>query len=512
MNRKRTYKAMSVLIAAAASGLAFAAVGGAIVCHAAPIVPNASRHVDTPLGQKVGRLQTGLSKKGYDVAKGDFHLFTIEDCKYAIQSIGNCLGNNPTAPYIIPTVPLWPDEFVDGHMKDMLGPVADNKGWTYRLGEQDAIVIMAKLPPPGRYFGMQSYIFSRDVSANLTDSIYQTLSDAFMKSILFMSSPNPSRQLLFSSIGDSINNVVIENQSGAAFDQQRFFVITANATLGQELSDELLRTGVPDRSQIFIERVSPGLARLGLNSASDDFMMLIRYALPKDATAGDQWRQQLPMTVLRVRNKNPSPQYQVYVPPVRETRVARSELALQSSLDDVVAAVKIKWGQSAALDSNFFSLLEKVDLVGEHCLRRPMNCLGDTGDADYQISQTVELDSGEVLAAVGTLGTATGNAVYTSLSVNQIPQLVGVANLTDVDLAGSASAFSASVANTEKIYLQYFARDCANLPNCLEVNERMVPQGDKLKIIQRNYIVPGSSRGPDPKMLVNPRLIILKRQ
>ena len=511
MKRKSSYKAISLLVAAAASGFAVAAVGGAVVCHAAPIVPNASRLVDTPLSQKVGRLQTDLAEKGYDVAQGDFHLFTIEDCKYAIQSIGNCLGNNPTAPYVIPTLPLWPDEFVDGHMKNMLGPVADNKGWTYRLGEHDAIVIMAQLPPPGRYFGMQSYIFSRDVSLNLTDSIYQTLNDAFMKSILFMSSPNPSRQLLFSSVGDSLNNVVIEKKSGSAFDQQRFFVITANATLGQDLSDELLRAGVPDSSQIFIERVSPGLARLGLNSASDDFMMLIRYALPVDTAAGDQWRKQLPMNVFRVRSQNPSPQYQVYVPPVRETRVARSELDLKSSLDDVVAAVKNKWRQSAALDSTFYSLLEKVDLVGEHCLLRPMNCLGDTGDADYQISQTADLDFGEVLAAVGTLGTATGNAVYTSLSVNQIPEL-GVANLTDVDLAGSASEFSASVANTEKIYLQYFARDCANLTNCLEVTERMVPRGDNLKIIQRNYIVPGSSRGPDPTLVVNPRLIILKRQ
>jgi hypothetical protein len=141
-----------------------------------------------------------------------------------------------------------------------------------------------------------------------------------------------------------------------------------------------------------------------------------------------------------------------------------------------------------------------------------MNCLGDTGDADYQISQTVDLDSDVVLAAVGTLGTATGNAVYTSLSANQIPELVGVANLTDVDLAGSTSAFSASVANTEKIYLQYFARDCSNLPHCLEVSEQLVPKGDKLKIIQRNYIVPGSARGPDPTKLLNPRLIILKKQ
>ena len=61
-----------------------------------------------------------------------------------------------------------------------------------------------------------------------------------------------------------------------------------------------------------------------------------------------------------------------------------------------------------------------------------MNCLGDTQDADYQISaDTYQLDNDQVIAAVGTLGTKTGNATYTSLSVNWFPELVGVLNRDD---------------------------------------------------------------------------------
>jgi hypothetical protein len=124
--------------------------------------------------------------------------------------------------------------------------------------------------------------------------------------------------------------------------------------------------------------------------------------------------------------------------PLRQTRIARSEMDLKGSVDDLVAAVKGKWGQLTATDTPFYSLLLAVDLVGEHCLKLPMNCLGDTGDADYQISETVDIDSGEVLAVLGTLGTLTGNAVYSSLSVNRIPELVGAANHIDTDLAGSS--------------------------------------------------------------------------
>lgn len=510
MKLKKTVLRVSTRMAMAKTGFTAIFACFSAACYTTPIAAESIKTLPKPLQEKVEKLQADLSARGYEVAQGDFHLFTIDDCKYAIQTIGNCLGNNPTAPYVIPTIPHWPDEFVDDHMKNLLGPEADKTGWTYRLGEQDALVVLGLLPPPGRYFGIQSYIFTRDGSANLANPIYESLTDSFMKSILFMASPNPARQLVFSSLGDSINNVTIERQSGAAFDQQRFVVITSGAALGRDLSEALLRAGVPDRRQIFTEPVSPDIARLGLGKSSDEFMTLIRYALPDDEAAGEQWRKQLPITVLRVRSKNVSTQSEPYAMPLRQTRIARSEMDLKGSVDDLVAAVKGKWGQLTATDTPFYSLLLAVDLVGEHCLKLPMNCLGDTGDADYQISETVDIDSGEVLAVVGTLGTLTGNAVYSSISVNRIPELVGAANLTDTDLAGSSSSFASSVSNTEKLYLRYFARDCMNLENCLEVTEQMVPRGNKLKIIQRNYVAPGSARGPDPKMLVNPRLIILK--
>jgi hypothetical protein len=60
----------------------------------------------------------------------------------------------------------------------------------------------------------------------------------------------------------------------------------------------------------------------------------------------------------------------------------------------------------------------------------------------------------------------------------------------------------------EKLYLQYFARDCGSLANCVQITEAMIPRGGALKLIQRNYVVPGSTRGPDPKQVVNPSLIV----
>jgi hypothetical protein len=392
-----------------------------------------------------------------------------------------------------------------------LGPIAENQGWTHRLGEQEALVVLGELPPPGRYFGFQPYIFSREGQLDEADVLFQSLTDPFMKSILFMKSPNPSRPLVFSSIGDSINNVVIEHQSGAAFGEQRFFIMTPDAGLEKEMRQVLLQSGVPDTRHIFKAPIPASFAKLGLNSSADDFMTVLRYALPEDEIAGDQWRQQLPLVVFRVRSHERNQIATPYSVSVRETRSVRSELNLQHSLDKLVVGLKNRWAQMNSVSSEFRSLLLAMDLLGEHCIKRPMNCLGDTADADYQISETASVDQDEILAVAGTLGTVTGNATYTSLAVNRIPELIGVSNLTDKDLKGTASDLFPGSQDSEKLYLVYFARDCGNMKHCHPITEAMVPHGDQLKFIQRNYVVPGTTRGPAPGGLVNPKMIVLKK-
>lgn len=469
-----------------------------------------ANEVPESIQKRVQSLRSDLESKGFEVAQGAWRLFTIDDCKYLIAKIGNCSGNNPTAPYIFATVPLWPNEFADQTAKGLLGPTWNDTWGTHRLDPREALVIVGLLPPPAGYFGLQTYVWSREGTTNERDVIYRSIKDPFMKKILFMKSSNPSRTMAFASIGESNNNVVIERKSGKAFDQERSFIITPDATMERQMTDALLRAGVPDRKDIFTEPVSKDIVRLGLDAKSDDMVTLIRYALPEDEAAGNKWRERLPLVVLRVREKTPSRAVEPYPAPVREEHIAKSELGLKDDANKLIAAVKQKWGQSQASTSPFESLFLMVDLYGPHCLMRPQNCLGDTSDTDYQISTTEGLDAGEVVAVVGTLGTKTGNATYTSLSVNEIPDLIGVLNLSQKDLAGSASAFSGSVADSDKFYVQYFARDCRGLEHCTQVTEKMVPKGDKIKIIQRNYVVPGTLRGPDPTQLVNPTLIVLK--
>ncbi len=79
------------------------------------------------------------------------------------------------------------------------------------------------------------------------------------------------------------------------------------------------------------------------------------------------------------------------------------------------------------------------NLVGPLCDNIGMDCLGDTQDASYQFRGGFGFDNGEVYAVVGTLGTATGNATYVSLGVNNFRLRLGAENVDGTKLVGSAT-------------------------------------------------------------------------
>ena len=498
------------------------------VCMATDPLSKANR-LPTSLELKVQDFSNALKESGYQVIRGYWALWTTEDCKYALQTLGNCYGNNPTAPYVLAFLPHWKDEFVDQSLNHLLAAGQRNMTPNYRLGEREALVVLAELPPPARYFGMQTNVFTGNDTLDPSDSVYQILSStpelADLRSIVFSASPNPDRMMFVASIGNSINNVVIEEQSKETWGQQRFFVITPDQDMADAMAAQLAALEGVDSSQVFTEPVSPSLANLGYGPEADDFITYMRYSMPNDIVLGEHWREQLPLTILRVRDPHSASATNPFEIPIYTPKEANfDEYELESDLSSLVEAVKDYWGDQDADPVAFRSLSIWIDLIGQHCLggvgppapideivlpRGPMNCLGDSQDADYQISgDTFYLDDDQVIAVIGTLGTETGNATYSSLSVNWFPELVGVLNRDDVVLEGSAIKFKEALANPathKKFYVYYFARDCSGLyPWCQEISRSMVPRGDTVKIVQRNYINPGSNCGPDPTKVLNP--------
>lgn len=492
-------------------------------------VPSAALTATDPLGkvhplpadleQKVQRFRDDLEARGYEVTRGYFTLWGAEDCKYPLTTVGFCYGNNPAAPYVFAVVPSWKDEFVDQRFHHAVLAAQRGMSATFRLDAQEALVVMAELPPPARYFSIATNVFSRKTALNPADPIYAGLGNQpLLRNILFATSPDPDRLMMLASIGNSTNNVVMERTSGSPWRQQRFFVITPDAGAAEAMTAALLRAGVPSAAHVFADSVAPALVRVGLGRDADDLYTYVRYAMPEDSVAGEAWRETLPLTILRVRHGSGAGPARPLPVPAYDQRTANfDEAELATDLGALVNAVRARWSQPSAAVGPSISAYTVLDLVGQHCLgypnpaRGPMNCLADNQDTDYQITlPALHIDDGQVIAAVGTLSTATGNATYVSLGVNRFPALVGVANLSDADLEGSAASFQAALQHDAALfYVYYLARDCTGLDPCLEIPRKLFPIGETLKLMQRNYVNPGSARGPVPSKVLNPFAITL---
>lgn len=486
----------------------------------APTDPMGRVHPLPPsLEQRVQRFRADLEARGYEVARGYFTLWGAEDCKYPLHTVGFCYGNNPTAPYVFAVVPQWKDEFADQRLHHAVLAAWRNMSATFRLDEQEALVVLAELPPPARYFSIATNVFSRQTALNPADPVYARVGNLpTLQDILFATSPNPDRLMLLASIGNSTNDVVMQRRSGSPWGKQRHFVITADAGVAGAMTAALLRAGVPSADHVFTEPVAPALVRVGLGREADDLFTYVRYALPTDSAAGEAWRATLPLTILRVRARRGAGPTQPFPIPVYDQRTWHlDEAALKDDLDALRDAVRARWNQPGAEVAPSISAYTFLDLVGQHCLgypspaRGPMNCLADNQDTDYQITlPPLHIDDDQVIAAVGTLATATGNATYVSLGVNRFPALVGVANLSDADLFGTAASFQGALEHDARLfYVHYIARDCTGLHPCLEISRTLFPVGETLKLMQRNYVTPGSTVGPAPAKVLNPIAVIL---
>jgi len=476
-------------------------------------------------------LMHGLKKQGFEVSRGYFKLWTVDDCGYTSEKIGSCYGNNPAAPYVIMTLPSWPEEFVDPVFGNLWGPSKAGYHDIYRLDPREAIVILGQLPPPGAFFSEQTWLFTRQGAYDKNSDTYKNV-DQYLHDllpILFANVPGRDNRIqVLSSLSNPNNNVVIERKSGAAFDRIRYFIITPDQVMDKAVRKAFAHIWVDDK-KVFTEPVPSGM-NFGLDQSADDFTSFIRYAKPDDGgepgTRSDAWRNNLPLVVLRVRDsrsKRLAEPYPQIGPEILETRGGVDEWPLKPDLGNLLHAVGERWGQSCAKadcsdrSESFINLQGfPAYIVGPLCIQIGENCLLDTWDTSYHIYGPGSVDNGEVYAVAGALGTKTKNATYVGFGVNQRSVLKGVANLFDEDLDGTANEYAKAVGNTDKLYLYYFTRDCSGLENltdghCFSLPEKLIPSGDQFVFSVRDYIAKGTQRGPDSSLVLPPTVIKLKR-
>jgi hypothetical protein len=490
------------------------------------------------------RLTNQLKRYGYEVSRGYFKLYTAEDCDLSYEVMRTCYGNNPAAPYVFPLVPPWSDEWVDGATAGAFGETAAGYGGSYRLHPREAIVILGMLPPRADYFGLQTYLFTRAGEWDITSLQYSWLYNnrPYMLETFFGRVPrHPERLQLFANVSNSINNVVIEAQSGAVWDQLRYFVITPDDDMNNAVREAFAAIGIADE-HIFTEPIPQDVRprtgeaipiHHGLDADADDFLTVMRYSMPEDGgvagSRSDRWRQHLPLVVLRIRDRQLPDAVRPYPTLVLEERTGTQppESALQPDLVALARAICERWQQCGLNISDRIrpflnSQMPPLLTTGPECLKVGMNCLAPTEDTTYFLSGKLPLDHQTVYAIVGALSTTTANATYAGLGLNSSLRKLGFENISDDELEGSANEYL-QIANHEKLFVQYIARDCSGLetltadrcyslgdllPVCTDPTDLTC---DMLVVSLRGYIRPGTRRGSAPALALTPMFIRLDR-
>jgi len=136
--------------------------------------------------------------------------------------------------------------------------------------------------PPAAYFGLQTYLVSRQASGGgqPSVSILLTKQSLHARDVFHRAPKHDERLQLWADLSNSINNVVIENRSGSVWNKVRYFVATPDKTMESAVRGALTRLDIPD-SYVFTEQI-PSDMTIGLGEESDDFLTVLRYAMPVD--------------------------------------------------------------------------------------------------------------------------------------------------------------------------------------------------------------------------------------
>ena len=475
-----------------------------------------------------------LPSGGYLANQGNAYLMVNSDCALYISIFGSCFDQNPAAPYIIPQPPIE-QSYVDPYYAVPLNQAGPD-GTTniiYRLSDQDALVTIVSYPPKAAYLGYQSYVFSSETSNYTT--VYP----------LQIPSPDPSRFELFASIGNDVNNVIVQNQLGSSpwNGTVAMYITTSNQTLATALTENAINQGI-SANAIFIEPMGSNILT-GNNSTSDDFVTLIRYAVPESTSSANNWNANLSTNVLVYKVTDATASVSRYGANAYTARDGTTnETALQGPLNQVATLLQAyltsKQGTpstitpSTASSSDDAQHVPTYGFVGNTCIGKGTICNGDNQDTStYAMARIDTLAASETAFIVGVNHNALNNASYISDDISNAATSAGVASSSQTNesavgfdsgiLTGSAEAVLTALGISipdglaqalPYLYVTFIARDCSNptinaaSAYCINLlGDSLVPAADPISFTERSYIRPTTTTGGNVNIMIYPSLV-----
>lgn len=383
------------------------------------------------LSEQLARFQRQLAESGYVSQPGtEFPAdFNQSFCSGLLFS---GMGPNPGAPPLATGLPEVP-----GQAPNTNPPV------TWRLRQDEAVVIIGLTPPPAAYFSF---------------------------SLTMMRGALSTGPLLWVSIGDPLTNLTVRTTGSTPFDRPFAVVITGNRRTQAEVDKMLAVAGLGGATNDV--PIPPAMFRLGLDKDSDEFFIGTRMNVPKPGfeQARDDYVAAPPLWAFRVRPKSSSadqtqPVYAsdpLPVPPLRVSGTGTTELDLNPTLLLLRQRIVDRYPGYQAHDVPAGRLIEESypGLQQKLLTDPPIWGVGAaTYDATYLLSRNFSLPDGSFVVAYGTNHVATGKATYASATIGvDAKAVLTLASAQHTNLQGSARDFIADQQNADQFYAWAFTR------------------------------------------------------
>lgn len=427
-------------------------------------------------------LIAALEEQGFTVTQGELSKFSLVPLCCAGET-PTCMANNSGAPYMAARIPSAP-----GQTTETMLP------WFFKLGANEAIVVVGKTPPPAAYFSYEPF-----------DNVAHAYG-------------GDEAQIVGANIGDSINNLSIRTSGPASDPYERDTIIVVTADAGVD-SRVRAAVGAADLRQDIVNTsiIPSAVVRLGVDDNADQFTLVHRIFLPESQAALDEYLDtpQLALRVTLEEDFTPAP---FPAPNLRVRGTGMTEMDLMPAVDELRQAILDRYAGYAATD-----LTTSVWLTDSYDgIQRSVNEYLPTRDTVYLRTDpvfTLKDSPDDFIIAYGVNHAATGKATYANLSVYADPSLLlGVVGENSSNLAGSAATYLPDHPQVESLYAWKVARNCRGEPQCLAVKlaepcaKLDLDDETELWLAFRIYLEQSTQVGPAFAELVYDRAILFSPQ
>lgn len=451
-----------------------------------------------------------------DVQEGHFeYMDTI-----ALSSQGkliSCFGNNAGSGYLVPMIPPAeaPSALYDPSAENApANPYFSPVGWTYKLRQDEAVVLVGTLPPVCKYYFLINYVFASAVKPGKTYT-----ERSFFK---FGSAESGVYHPVFASMRKPVNMNNIRYAGDSCFGGQFAYIAAGNQDTAQAVRAALIGAGY-DEKMINIAPFYADTLRMGLEKGADVFSILMRTSQLADEAAFDQWLTSLSetMSVYRVTPKTETSENAYANPTLTPRGIGMHEVQTLPQADKALDTIRQNLIAQYAGEYDDEERTARIAVPeGMTGYLNDENAQGDNRDTSYLMTDDFTLDSDEDFVVVyGVNHVSTGKATYANTVLYARPMLNGIVSLYDSMYADSASAYLPGAASNS-YYVMKLARTAqdaytASIPYSTDnPNGRFygADNGTQLFLAYRAYVEPETGVGPSYYEIVYDRAIIFHKK